>query len=57
MKNKYWNLPSIIFNLIETILLFLGSYLLKIGLLKRTTRGRMVTEKAYKHLGIPYNNK
>ena len=32
-------------------------YLLQIGLLKRTTRGRMVTEKAYKHLGIPYNNK
>lgn len=33
MKNKYLNLPSIIFNLIETILLFLGSYLLKIGLI------------------------
>ena len=32
-------------------------YLLQTGLLKRTTRGRMVTEKAYKHLGIPYNNK
>ena len=30
-------------------------YLLQTGLLKRTTRGRMVTEKAYKHLGIPYN--
>ena len=29
-------------------------YLLQIGLLKRTTRGRMVTEKAYKHLNIPY---
>ena len=29
-------------------------YLLQTGLLKRTTRGRMVTEKAYKHLGIPY---
>ncbi len=29
-------------------------YLLQIGLLKRTTRGRIVTEKAYKHLGIPY---
>ncbi|MBQ9318401.1 MAG: Holliday junction branch migration DNA helicase RuvB [Bacilli bacterium] len=29
-------------------------YLLQIGLLKRTTRGRMVTEKAYNHLGIPY---
>lgn len=29
-------------------------YLLQIGLLKRTTRGRMVTEKAYEHLNIPY---
>ena len=32
-------------------------YLLQTGLLKRTTRGRMVTEKAYQHLGIPYKNK
>ena len=31
-------------------------YLLQTGLLKRTTRGRMVTEKAYKHLGIPYKD-
>ena len=31
-------------------------YLLQIGLLKRTTRGRVVTEKAYKHLGIPIKN-
>lgn len=29
-------------------------YLLQIGLLKRTARGRMVTKKAYEHLGIPY---
>lgn len=28
-------------------------YLLQIGLLKRTTRGRVVTEKAYEHLKIP----
>lgn len=28
-------------------------YLLQIGLLKRTTRGRIVTEKAYEHLNIP----
>ena len=27
-------------------------YLLQIGLLKRTPRGRMVTDLAYKHLGI-----
>lgn len=32
-------------------------YLLQQGLLKRTTRGRMVTEKAYNHLGIPYKEK
>ena len=32
-------------------------YLLQTGLLKRTTRGRMVTEKAYEHLGIPYKEK
>ena len=32
-------------------------YLLQTGLLKRTTRGRMVTEKAYKHLGISYKEK
>ena len=32
-------------------------YLLQTGLLKRTTRGRMVTEKAYNHLGKPYKEK
>lgn len=32
-------------------------YLLQIGLLKRTSRGRMVTEKAYHHLGINYDKK
>ena len=30
-------------------------YLLQIGLLKRTPRGRMVTDLAYKHLGISKN--
>ena len=29
-------------------------YLLQIGLLKRTSRGRVVTEKAYEHLGMKY---
>lgn len=29
-------------------------YLLQTGLLKRTSRGRVVTEKAYEHLGINY---
>lgn len=33
MNKKYWNLPSIIFNAIETLLLVLGAYLLKIGLI------------------------
>lgn len=48
---------------LETLSLLLGEdkrtveevyepYLIKQGLIKRTSRGRMVTEKAYKHLGI-----
>ncbi len=32
-------------------------YLLQTGLLKRTPRGRMVTEKAYEHFGIEIPNK
>ncbi len=32
-------------------------YLLQTGLLKRTSRGRIVTSKAYEHLGIPYIDK
>jgi Holliday junction DNA helicase RuvB len=32
-------------------------YLLQTGLLKRTSRGRMVTKKAYDHLGIKYDKK
>ncbi len=31
-------------------------YLLQIGLIKRTSRGRIVTDKAYKHLNLPYKN-
>ena len=31
-------------------------YLLQIGLIKRTSRGRVVTEKAYEHLGLPIKN-
>ena len=30
-------------------------FLLQSGLLKRTARGRVVTKKAYEHLGIPYD--
>ena len=29
-------------------------YLLQQGLMKRTSRGRIVTKKAYEHLGLPY---
>ena len=32
-------------------------YLLQIGLLKRTSRGRIVTKKAYDHLNMPYQEK
>ncbi|EKD51744.1 MAG: Holliday junction DNA helicase RuvB [uncultured bacterium] len=32
-------------------------YLIQEGFLLRTPRGRMVTELAYKHLGIPVNTK
>lgn len=31
-------------------------YLLQIGLIKRTSRGRVVTPKAYEHLGLPIEN-
>ena len=32
-------------------------YLLQTGLLKRTSRGRMVTDMAYQHLGIKKDNR
>ena len=31
-------------------------YLIQLGLLERTPRGRVATEKAYRHLDIPYTN-
>lgn len=31
-------------------------YLLQIGFIARTPRGRVVTQAAYRHLGIPFNN-
>ena len=31
-------------------------YLLQIGLIKRTSRGRVITPKAYEHLGLPIKN-
>ena len=32
-------------------------YLIQSGLIQRTPRGRMVTEKAYAHLGIPFGGR
>jgi Holliday junction DNA helicase RuvB len=40
---------------VETIEDVYEPYLLQIGFLARTPRGRVVTEQAYKHLGISYN--
>ncbi|GAA6237543.1 Holliday junction branch migration DNA helicase RuvB [Apilactobacillus micheneri] len=40
----------------DTIAEMYEPYLLQIGYLKRTARGRMVTEAAYKHLDYPINN-
>ncbi|UQS85192.1 Holliday junction branch migration DNA helicase RuvB [Apilactobacillus apisilvae] len=40
----------------DTIAEMYEPYLLQIGYLKRTARGRMVTEAAYKHLNYPINN-
>lgn len=38
----------------ETLETMVEPYLLQIGFLQRTPRGRVVTEQAYQHLGIPY---
>lgn len=44
---------------VETVETMYEPFLLQNGFLKRTSRGRMVTPKAYQHLGIPFpeNNK
>lgn len=39
----------------DTIMDVYEPYLLQLGFLERTPRGRMATRLAYKHLGIPYN--
>ncbi|MFC4760277.1 Holliday junction branch migration DNA helicase RuvB [Fructobacillus durionis] len=41
----------------DTIESMVEPYLLQIGFLKRTPRGRVVTEAAYEHLGRPYPEK
>lgn len=38
----------------ETLESMVEPYLLQIGFLQRTPRGRVVTEAAYKHLNLPY---
>src|SRR5262249_22315633 len=39
---------------VETIEDVLEPYLLKLGFLTRTPRGRVATRLAYEHLGVPY---
>lgn len=38
----------------ETLADMIEPYLMQIGFIKRTARGRMVTQKAYEYLGIPF---
>ena len=40
---------------VETIEDVYEPYLLKNGFIQRTPRGRVVTELAYRHLGIPFS--
>ena len=39
----------------DTIMDVVEPYLLQLGFLERTPRGRMATPLAYRHLGLPYN--
>ena len=39
---------------IDTLEDYYEPYLIQCGLIQRTPRGRIVTEKAYKHLGLPF---
>lgn len=41
----------------DTIMDVYEPYLIQMGFLTRTPRGRVATSKAYKHLGIPYKGK
>lgn len=51
------NLAATIGEEVETIEDVYEPYLIQIGFLLRTPRGRVATEEAYKHLKIPYNEK
>lgn len=50
------NLAATIGEEVETIEDVYEPYLIQIGFLLRTPRGRVATEEAYKHLAIPYPN-
>ena len=39
----------------DTIMDVYEPYLLQLGFLERTSRGRLATQLAYQHLGLPYN--
>jgi len=39
----------------DTIMDVYEPYLLQLGFLERTPRGRIATQRAYQHLGLPYN--
>jgi Holliday junction DNA helicase RuvB len=39
----------------DTIMDVYEPYLLQLGFLERTPRGRLATERAYQHLGLPYD--
>ena len=41
----------------DTIMDVYEPYLLQLGFLERTPRGRLATQLAYEHLGVPYNKK
>jgi Holliday junction DNA helicase RuvB len=41
----------------DTIMDVYEPYLLQMGMLERTTRGRVATRLAYEHLGFPYRGK
>jgi Holliday junction DNA helicase RuvB len=41
----------------DTIMDVYEPYLLQLGFLDRTPRGRVATELAYHHIGVPYNKR
>jgi Holliday junction DNA helicase RuvB len=41
----------------DTIMDVYEPFLLQLGFIERTPRGRMVTQLGYKHLGLPYDRK